>query len=69
MPGLLQPFEPVQQPQAEASGRPPQERHVVRNQQQAQAAMSAASGPQLDALSDEELEALIATTSASIESK
>jgi hypothetical protein len=42
---------------------------VVRNQQQAQAAMTAASGPQLDALSDEELEALIVTASASIDSK
>ena len=42
---------------------------VVRNQQEAQAAMSAASGPQLDGLSDEDLEALIASTSASIESK
>jgi hypothetical protein len=42
---------------------------VVRNQQQAQAAMSAAQGPQLDALTDEELTALNATLSASIDSK
>jgi hypothetical protein len=33
---------------------------VVQNQQQAQAAMAAAEGPQLDGLSDEELEALVA---------
>ena len=42
---------------------------VIRNQQQAQAAMSAAAGPQLEALSDEELEALVARLSASIDSK
>jgi hypothetical protein len=42
---------------------------VVRNQQQAQAAMSAAQGPQLDALSDEELDALIARISTSVSNK
>ncbi len=42
---------------------------VVHNQQQAQAAMSAASGPQLDALSDDELQALLERLSASIASK
>lgn len=42
---------------------------VVRNQQQAQAAMSAASGPQLDALSDEDLQALIDRLLAAITSK
>ncbi len=42
---------------------------VVRNQQAAQAAMAAAQGPQLDGLSDEELAALVARLSASIESK
>jgi hypothetical protein len=42
---------------------------VVRNQQQAQAAMAAAQGPQLDALTDEELEALIQKLSGSIASK
>lgn len=42
---------------------------VVRNQQQAQAAMSAASGPQLDGLSDEALTALIARLSTSIAAK
>jgi hypothetical protein len=42
---------------------------VVRAQQRAQAAMSAASGPQLDALSDEEIEALVARLSASVDTK
>lgn len=42
---------------------------VIRNQQQAQAAMSAVAGPQLDGLTDEELEALVARLSASIDSK
>jgi hypothetical protein len=42
---------------------------VVRNQQAAQAAMSAAQGPQLDALTDEELTALVAQLSGSIASK
>jgi hypothetical protein len=42
---------------------------LVRNQQQAQAAMSAAQGPQLDGLSDEELEALLARLGGDIESK
>ncbi len=42
---------------------------VVRNQQAAQAAMSAAQGPQLDGLSDEELQALVTRLNASIESK
>jgi hypothetical protein len=42
---------------------------VVRNQQEAQAAMSAAQGPQLDALSDEELTALVARLEASVATK
>jgi hypothetical protein len=42
---------------------------VVRNQQAAQSAMSAAQGPQLDALSDEELQALVTRLNSSIESK
>lgn len=42
---------------------------AVRAQQQAQAAMTAAAGPQLDALSDEEIEALVAKLSASVETK
>jgi hypothetical protein len=42
---------------------------VVRNQQQAQAAMAEAQGPQLDGLTDEELEVLVASLSASAESK
>jgi hypothetical protein len=42
---------------------------VVRNQERAQAAMSAAAGPQLDGLTDEELEALIASLSTSVETK
>ena len=42
---------------------------VIRNQAQAQAAMSAFAGPQLDGLSDEELAALVARLSASIDSK
>jgi hypothetical protein len=42
---------------------------VVRNQQDAQAAMSAAQGPQLDALTDEELDALVAKLNGSVESK
>ena len=37
---------------------------VIRNQAQAQAAMSASAGPQLDGLSDEELAALVARLSA-----
>jgi hypothetical protein len=42
---------------------------VVRNQQAAQAAMSAAQGPQLDALSDEDLAALVARLEASVSMK
>jgi hypothetical protein len=42
---------------------------VVSAQQRAQAAMSAASGPQLDALSDEEIEALVARLALSIDTK
>jgi hypothetical protein len=42
---------------------------VVRNQQVAQAAMSAAQGPQLDALSDEDLAALLARLGEEIDSK
>lgn len=42
---------------------------VVQNQRQAQAAMSAAQGPQLDALSDEELAALVARLSESVANK
>ena len=42
---------------------------VVRNQQMAQAAMSAAQGPQLDALSDEELQVLVDRLGASIANK
>src|SRR6187549_1843440 len=42
---------------------------VVRNQQQAQAAMAAAQGPQLDALSDEDLETLIVKLTSSISAK
>ena len=42
---------------------------VVRNQQAAQAAMVAAEGPQLDGLSDEELDALIKQLEASVDSK
>lgn len=42
---------------------------VVRNQQQAQQAMAAAQGPQLDALSDEELDALIVQLDAAVYSK
>jgi len=42
---------------------------VVRNQQQAQAAMAAAQGPQLDALTDEDLETLIGKLSTSIDAK
>jgi hypothetical protein len=42
---------------------------LVRNQQEAQAAMSAAQGPQLDALSDEDLAALLARLGEEIESK
>jgi hypothetical protein len=42
---------------------------LVRNQQQAQAAMSAAQGPQLDGLSDEQLDSLVAKLSGDIDSK
>ena len=42
---------------------------VVRNQQQAQAATAAASGPQLDGLSDEELDALILKLEESVDGK
>jgi hypothetical protein len=42
---------------------------VVRNQQAAQAAMSAAQGPQLDGLSDEELDALLLQLDANVDSK
>ncbi len=43
--------------------------NVVRNQQQAQQAMTAASGPQLDSLTDEELEALVAKMSTTVSNK
>jgi hypothetical protein len=42
---------------------------VVRNQQAAQSAMSAAQGPQLDSLSDEELDALLAQLTESVDGK
>lgn len=42
---------------------------VIRDQQQAQAAMSAAAGPQLDALTDEELGALVVRLSTSVDAK
>ncbi|MEO8019922.1 MAG: hypothetical protein ABI769_19095 [Pseudomonadota bacterium] len=42
---------------------------VVRNQQEAQAAMSAAQGPQLAGLSDEDLEALLVRLGADFDSK
>ena len=42
---------------------------VIRNQQQARVAMSAASGPQLDALTDEELDALVARLASSVDAK
>jgi hypothetical protein len=42
---------------------------VVRNQQAAQAAMSAAQGPQLDGLSDEELQALVSELGTSVANK
>jgi hypothetical protein len=42
---------------------------VVRNQQQAQAAMVAAQGPQLDGLTDEELDTLIQNLTAQVDSK
>lgn len=42
---------------------------VVRNQQQAQAAMMAAQGPQLDGLTDEELTALVQQLTDSVDSK
>jgi hypothetical protein len=42
---------------------------LVRDQQQAQIAMSAAQGPQLDGLSDEELEALLTRLGEDIDSK
>lgn len=42
---------------------------VVRNQQQAQAAMAAAQGPQLDGLSDEQLETLITQLGEAVERK
>lgn len=42
---------------------------VVQNQTQAQAAMSAALGPQLDALSDEELEALLTKLGSEVDDK
>jgi hypothetical protein len=42
---------------------------VVRNQQQAQAAMAAASGPQLDGLTDEQLAALIQSLTDNVDSK
>lgn len=42
---------------------------VVQNQQQAQQAMAAAQGPQLDGLSDEELEALIVKLGEAVETK
>lgn len=42
---------------------------VVRNQAQAQAAMTAAQGPQLDGLSDEDLEALLARLDSDVNTK
>jgi hypothetical protein len=42
---------------------------VVQNQQEAQRAMAAAQGPQLDALSDEELDSLITRLASAVESK
>src|SRR5690348_7222865 len=42
---------------------------VVRNQQQAQAAMMAAQGPQLDALTDEERTALVQQLTDAVDSK
>lgn len=42
---------------------------VVRNQAQAQAAMTAAQGPQLDALTDEDLETLITRLSGDVHNK
>ena len=42
---------------------------LVRNQQQAQAAMSAAQGPQLDGLTDEELDALVVKLGGDLDSK
>jgi len=42
---------------------------VVRNQQQAQAALSAAQGPELQALSDEQLAALLTNLDAQVASK
>jgi hypothetical protein len=42
---------------------------LVRDQQHAQAAMSAAQGPQLDGLSDEELEALLTRLGEDVDSK
>jgi len=42
---------------------------VVRNQAEAQAAMSAAQGPQLDGLSDEALEALLTNLSSDVDNK
>ena len=42
---------------------------VVRNQSQAQAAMSAAQGPQLDGMSDEDLEALLVKLGSNVDSK
>ena len=51
------------------TGRLQDAAQVVRNQQQAQAAMSAAQGPQLAGLSDEELEALLVRLASDVENK
>lgn len=51
------------------TGRLQEAAQVVRNQQQAQAAMSASQGPQLAGLSDEDLEALLVKLGADVESK
>jgi hypothetical protein len=50
-------------------GRLEKAAQLVRDQQQAQAAMSAAQGPQLDGLSDEELEALLTRLGEDVDSK
>jgi Tfp pilus assembly protein PilN len=51
------------------TGRLQQAAQIVRSQQQAQAALSAAQGPQLAALSDEELDALVARLSSDYDNK
>ncbi len=51
------------------TGRLEEVAQVVRNQQEAQAAMSAAQGPQLAGLSDEEIELLLTRLGAEIDNK